>query len=160
MFRFFLTRIPVRRSIKLNTFNFENGTCWEELEMYIVVCYAAYLAISLATTVWVAQTLHRNGRSFLIDAFHGNRELADSVNHLLVVGFYLINVGWVALALRTQAEVGTARSAIELVCDKLGVVLIVLGLMHFFNLYVFNRLRKRGEADLRPPFPADGRIPL
>ncbi len=128
--------------------------------MYIVVCYIAYLAVSLAVTIWVAQTLRNNGRSFLIDAFQGNRELADSVNHLLVVGFYLINVGYVALALRTGESVPSVRSAIELVCDKLGVVLIVLGVMHFFNLYVFNRLRKRGLADLRPPFRPDAQISI
>jgi hypothetical protein len=128
--------------------------------MYIIACYATYLAISLTATVWVARTLHHNGRSFLVDAFHGNRELADSVNHLLVVGFYLINVGYVTLALHTPAEVTTTRSAIELVCDKIGVVLIVLGVMHFFNLYVFNRLRRRGQADFRPPFPPDARISM
>jgi hypothetical protein len=128
--------------------------------MYIVVCYIAYLALSLAVTIWVAQTLRHNGRSFLIDAFQGNGGLADSVNHLLVVGFYLINVGYVTLALHTTAQVETVRAAIELVCDKLGVVLIVLGAMHFFNLYVFNRLRRRGQADLRPPFPPDARISI
>jgi hypothetical protein len=126
--------------------------------MYIVVCYAAYLVISLGVTIWVARTLHHNGRTFLVDAFHNNEALADSVNHLLVVGFYLINVGYVALAMRTADPVPTVRSAIELVCDKLGVVLIVLGIMHFFNLYLFSRLRKRGLAELRPPFPPDARI--
>jgi hypothetical protein len=128
--------------------------------MYIVVCYVAYLAVSLAATIWVARTLHHNGRSFLLDAFQGNQELADSVNHLLVVGFYLINIGYLALAMRTGDAVPTVRSAIELVCDKLGVVLIVLGIMHFFNLYVFNRLRKRGLAELRPPIPPDARISI
>jgi hypothetical protein len=128
--------------------------------MYIVVCYLAYLAVSVATTVWVAQTLHRNGRSFLIDAFHGNGELADSVNYLLVVGFYLINTGYITLALHSTAEVTTVRAAIELVCDKFGLVLVVLGVMHFFNLYVFNRLRKRGQADLRPPLAPNGLIPV
>src|SRR5580700_7986131 len=111
--------------------------------MYIVVSYIAYLAVSLAVTIWVAQTLRRNGRSFLIDAFHGNRELADSVNHLLVVGFYLINIGYITLALHTGVQVATVREAIELVCDKVGLVLLVLGAMHFSNLYVFNRLRRR-----------------
>jgi hypothetical protein len=128
--------------------------------MYIVICYFVYLAASLTTTIWVAQTLRQNGRSFLIDAFHGNRELADSVNHLLVVGFYLINVGYVTLALRTAAQVATVRNAIELVCDKLGLVLIVLGVMHFLNLYIFNRLRRKGQADLRPPFPPDRQISI
>jgi hypothetical protein len=114
----------------------------------------------LIATVWVAQTLRRNGRAFLIEAFHGNVELADSVNHLLVVGFYLINVGYVTLALRTSAQIATARSAIELVCDKFGLVLMVLGGMHFLNLYVFHRLRTRGQADLRPPLPPDEQIPV
>jgi hypothetical protein len=131
-----------------------------EKQMYIVACYVAYLVVSLGVTIWVAQTLRRNGRSFLVDAFQGNRELADSVNHLLVVGFYLINVGYVALALRSGAQVDSGRSAIELVCDKLGIVLIVLGVMHFFNIYIFNRMRRRGEASLRPLFPADARISL
>jgi hypothetical protein len=128
--------------------------------MYIVVCYTAYLALGLAITVWVAQTLFRNGRIFLIDAFHGNNQLADSVNHLLVVGFYLINIGYVTLALKSDAQVTNARTSIELVCDKLGLVLVVLGGMHFLNLYIFSRLRQRGQAEFRPPLPPDARISI
>jgi hypothetical protein len=126
--------------------------------MYIVISYIVYLAVSIGTTIWVAQTLQKNGRTFLVAAFHGNGELADSVNRLLVVGFYLINVGYVTRALRTTALVGTARQAIELVSDKIGLVLVVLGAMHFFNLYVFNRLRTRAQADARPPLLPDARI--
>jgi len=59
------------------------------------------------------------------------------------------------LALRTGAEVGDVRNAIELVCDKIGMVLIVLGGMHFFNIYVFNRLRRRGQADSRIPIASE-----
>ena len=114
--------------------------------MYIVASYVAYLAISLTVTVWVASTLHKNGRIFLVHALGGNTELAESVNHLLVVGFYLINVGYVSLALRTSQNPAAAREMIELVCDKIGVVLLVLGVMHFFNLWIFNRLRKRVGA--------------
>ena len=61
--------------------------------MYIERSYFAYLAISLGVTIWVARTLHKNGRIFLVDAFHGNTDLADSVNHLLVVGFFTLNGG-------------------------------------------------------------------
>ena len=133
--------------------------------MNMVICYAAYLAISLAATIWVATTLHRNGRIFLVDAFHGNTELADSVNHLLVVGFYLINIGYVSMALRTPGNLAGAREGIELVSGKIGVVLLVLGMMHFGNLYVFSRLRRRtperfGAAPPPPPavHPGLGRV--
>jgi hypothetical protein len=117
--------------------------------MYIVGCYLSYLLISFAVTVWVARTLHKNGRVFLVDAFHGNAELADSVNHLLVVGFYLINIGYVTLALRTYENLNTLRGSIELVSDKIGIVLLVLGGMHFFNLFVFSRMRKRSQSNSR-----------
>ncbi|WP_419805174.1 hypothetical protein [Terriglobus sp.] len=50
--------------------------------MCVPVCYFSYLVISIAVTVWVARTLHRSGRVFLVDAFHGDDALADSVNSL------------------------------------------------------------------------------
>src|ERR1700748_2461866 len=118
--------------------------------MNVALCYLSYLVISIGITVWVAGTLHKNGRVFLVNAFQGNTELADSVNHLLVVGFYLVNLGYVALALRTYAIVDTPRQVIELLSDKVGMILVVLGVMHFLNLYVFNRLRRRCQEPLMP----------
>src|SRR5918993_394618 len=109
----------------------------------IVFTYAAYLCISVALTVWVAHTLFKNGRVFLVDVFAGNESLADSVNHLLVVGFYLVNFGYVSLALKIGYEVATVREGIEALSWKVGLVLVVLGAMHFTNLYVFSRLRRR-----------------
>ena len=127
--------------------------------MYIVESYLLYLAISVAVTVWVATTLYRNGRVFLVDAFGGNEKLADSVNHLLVVGFCLINVGFVTSVLKTQDQLDTMRSAVEMVSGKIGFVLLILGIMHFFNLYVFSRIRKRmQEVNEPPPLPADGYV--
>jgi hypothetical protein len=119
----------------------------------IVVTYLIYLLISVNLTIWVARTLHKRGAIFLVDAFHGNAELAASVNHLLVVGFYLINIGFVSLALKSNAEIATSRAAIEMLSDKLGWVMLILGGMHFFNLFVFSRIRSRATSGpRRPPF--------
>jgi hypothetical protein len=118
---------------------------------HIVFTYMIYLAISVALTIWVARTLHRNGRVFLVDVFHGNESLADSVNHLLVVGFYLINLGYVSLALKLGYGVADMQEAIEALSWKVGTVLVVLGGMHFFNLYVFSRIRRRGVLAYAPP---------
>lgn len=108
-----------------------------------ITTYLIYLAISIGLTVWVARTLHKNGRVFLVDVFHGNEQLADSVNHLLVVGFYLINFGYVSMALKLGYEIANAKEGIEALSVKVGMVLIVLGCMHFFNLFVFSRMRRR-----------------
>lgn len=131
----------------------------EDKLMFIFHTYLPYLALSIAVTVWVARTLHKNGRTFLIDAFHGNDALADSVNHLLVVGFYLINFGWIVATLRTYQEVNTGRVLMELLSDKIGTVLIVLGIMHFLNIFIFSRMRRRAldrRPDAPPPIPPSG----
>ena len=109
----------------------------------IVWTHLAYLAISIPLTIWVARTLHRNGRVFLVDCFHGNTELADSINHLLVVGFYLINVGFVTLALRFGVTAADMQEALESLSTKIGVVMLVLGVMHFLNLAIFTNCRRR-----------------
>ena len=117
----------------------------------LVATYALYLVLSIILTVWVAKTLHHHGRVFLVTAFHGDEKLADSVNHLLVVGFYLINLGWVTLALKLQLGPQSIGEVFEVLSYKLGVVLLVLGAMHFFNIYIFNRMRKNAVYETAPP---------
>jgi hypothetical protein len=116
-----------------------------------VCTYLVYLAISVALTVWVARTLHKNGRIFLVDSFLGNEALADSVNHLLVVGFYLINIGFVTLALKYGDKATSAQSSLEVLSTKIGLVLVVLGFMHFFNLFVFSKMRARATVRRQTP---------
>src|SRR3954470_24697340 len=101
----------------------------------VTFSYVVYLFVSVALTIWVARTLHRNGRVFLVEAFHGNEHMADSVNHLLVVGFYLINTGFVVLALKDGDKRTDVQTAIEFLSTKVGLVLVVLGGMHFFNIF-------------------------
>jgi hypothetical protein len=117
----------------------------------VVLTYAAYITLSVFLTIWVAQTLHKNGRVFLVEVFHGDESLADSVNHLLVVGFYLINLGYVSLALKVGYEIESAREGIEALSWKIGLVLLVLGGMHFFNLIIFNRIYRRPKFLRRQP---------
>lgn len=123
----------------------------------IILCYVVYLLVSVALTAWVAHTLHRNGRIFLVQAFRGNEGMADAVNHLLVVGFYLVNVGFIAFALRFGIKPETAQQAFEFVSTKLGVVLLVLGAMHFFNMFNFEKMRRKGlvPATTPPPLPGN-----
>jgi len=116
-----------------------------------VVSYIAYLVISIGMTVWVAHTLSRNGLVFLIDVFSGDERLAGSVNHLLVVGFYLINLGYITLALKLGYQVANTPAAMEAVSTKVGWALVVLGGMHFFNLYIFSRLRRHARLQRTPP---------
>jgi len=120
--------------------------------------YVIYLLISVPLTIWVATTLSRNGRVFLSDVFGDDGALADAVNSLLVVGFYLLNLGFVILYLRSDGSVVDLTGVFEALSQKIGVVMLVLGGLHFFNILVFNSIRRRTRAEsLRtPPLPPQG----
>ena len=117
----------------------------------LVPVYAAYAVISVALTVYLARTLSKNGAVFLDDVFKDNPKLAEAVNKLLVVGFYLVNLGYAALIMKSEpAE--TSVAAVEVLAWKLGALLMSLAFMHFVNLFVFYRIRRRSRlAQLPPP---------
>ncbi|MFL5728030.1 MAG: hypothetical protein ACJ75J_00970 [Cytophagaceae bacterium] len=112
---------------------------------YVILTYLVYLFVSITLTILVANVLFKNGRIFLVDIFAGNEPLADSVNKLLLVGFYLINIGYASLALKENLDILNYQVVIERLSYKLGVIILLLGGMHFFNLFVFFKLRKRAQ---------------
>ncbi|MEO0421798.1 MAG: hypothetical protein AAF184_05650 [Pseudomonadota bacterium] len=104
--------------------------------------YLTYLTLSIAITVFVSQTLSRNGLAFLIEGFGGNIELAKSTNHLLVVGFYLINLGFVLLRMQTGVSIQHLEDLIVYQASGVGFVLLVLGIIHFLNMVLIHRFAK------------------
>ncbi|MEU5720671.1 hypothetical protein [Micromonospora sp. NPDC047738] len=124
--------------------------------------YLAYLAVSIGLTVWVARALSRNGLVFLEDVF-ADKRLADAVNSLLVVGFYLLNLGYVTVAMKEADAVGTTSQALEELSMKVGWVLLVLGALHFFNVFALGRYRRgrlrQQAAAAHPPLAPVGYLP-
>ena len=107
----------------------------------MVWTYLVYVGVSVAVMIWVGRSLHGNGRVFLLENFHGREKLADSVNHLLLVGFYLVNIGFICLALRYGEKPTDLVGAMEFLSTKIGLVIVLLGAMHFFNMRMLVRFR-------------------
>lgn len=105
------------------------------------ITYLLYIAISLMITVLVSRSLSENGKTFLVDGFDGNEPLAHSVNHLLVVGFYLINTGFVLVRMRTGVKISGLEHMITYLTSNIGPVLMILGMAHFANMYLISRFR-------------------
>jgi hypothetical protein len=116
---------------------------------YLVPVYGAYAVISVPLIVWLARTLFRNGAVFLETVFTDTR-LADAVNRLLVVGFYLFNLGYACLLMKASGAASEIE-AVEVLAWKLGALLLSLGGMHFANMYLFYRIRRRAQLRTLPP---------
>ena len=129
--------------------------------MSVILAYLIYLVFSVAFTVVAGRALLRNGRAFLLEAFSGDEAVAGAVTRLLVVGFYLLSLGFVALTMRMPSNIGSFSRAVQLLSVKIGEVLVVLGAMHLASLFLFGRLRRspgrtstpagRAQPSLPPP---------
>ena len=117
------------------------------MEHFTIIAYCTYLVISIVLTIWVAKTLFTNGRVFLLEIFRGNEELTDAVNRLLLVGFYLINVGYILYTMTVTDHLYSTQSVLELLSRKIGIVILVLGFMHFFNMYILFRGKKKSREN-------------
>ena len=115
--------------------------------MNMPTTYLIYLAASVCITFWVGRTLHYRGRVFLLRTFQGNEKVTDAVNDLLIVGFYLVNIAFVAIALKYGAKPSELSESIEFLATKIGVVLLVLSVMHFGNMLVFAAMIRRSRAN-------------
>lgn len=117
---------------------------------FLIPVYGAYAIVSVSLTVWIARTLFKHGSVFLEEVFADSPKMADAVNRLLVVGFYLLNLGYASLMMK-MGYAPTALAALEALSGKLGLLLLSLGAMHFFNLYLFHRIRQRAKHAALPP---------
>ena len=118
---------------------------------HLTTVYLVYAGASLLLTIWLARTLFKNGEVFLEEVFADNPRMASSVNHLLVVGFYLLNLGYAFVTLKADRAVVTTTEGIETLAVKLGSLLLSLGALHMGNLYLFHRIRRRAQIRLAPP---------
>jgi hypothetical protein len=118
---------------------------------HLLSVYLVYACASIGLTIWLARTLFKNGEVFLEEVFADNPRMASAVNRLLVVGFYLLNLGYALVTLKAGNQIETSAEGIETLAVKLGSLLLVLGAMHMGNLYLFHRIRRRGQIRLTPP---------
>jgi hypothetical protein len=117
------------------------------------IAFASYLIISIAMTIWVARALSKSGEIFLIKCFGQDEELAKSTNQLLVIGFYLINIGFICFRIDGWDGAMNGNNVVSdeaykirlsiLVVSSVGISSLVLGAMHFFNMIM---IAKFGRA--------------
>ena len=106
------------------------------------IAYLIYLPVIIVLTWYVAHTLFKNSKVFMLDIFSGKEQIAYATNTLFETGFYLLNLGFALLIMEVSYQISSSRNLIEILSSKVGGFAIYLGIMLFFNLYLFFRGRR------------------
>lgn len=123
------------------------------LQNFHLLTYLAYVVISIGLTWWVGRTLFKNGQVFLDEVFGHDHSLAQAVNKLLLVGFWLVNMGFMVYTLKVNGQITSAVALVEVLSTQFGKIILCLGALHFLNLWVFFSLRRRHRSDVPPMAP-------
>jgi len=109
-----------------------------------LLTFLLYVIFATSTTVFVGWVLYKNGAVFLRRIFQSIPHVVEPVNKLLLLGFYLINIGFVLVFFTQQSTaIQTALDVLDFLSCKLGTVYLILGGMHLFNLLIFMVIEKR-----------------
>lgn len=107
-----------------------------------------YLLITGYITIYVGRVLFTNGRHFLLQMFMEQAALTDSVNRILLTGYYLVNLGYVSIMLTRGAPVVTVNDLFASLGTSVGRILLTLGLLHFINIsavVIWNKLNSKNK---------------
>lgn len=116
---------------------------------YNFTAYLIYLPIVVLLTWYVAHTLFKNSKAFMLDIFYGKAEIATATNKMFETGFYLLNLGFAFWVMKIVENIGATRGMVEILSAKIGGYCIYLGISLFFNLYLFFRGRRISKERAR-----------
>jgi len=105
--------------------------------------YLMFVVLGVVLVIMVGQLLIRSGQVYLEEVFPDAR-VARSVSKLLAVLFHLFALGLLGIISTMNVPV---EGAAQVVVTKLGVVMLVLGIVYALTMLVLSRIRARRHEE-------------
>ena len=114
--------------------------------MYNIISYIVYIIITFYITIFVGWRVYKLGFIYLENLID-NHSVCQSINNLLLIGYYLVNLGFSAISLQNWERVDTITIMLSSLSYKIGFILLVLGILHFINLSIIYIARKNKKIN-------------
>ncbi len=116
--------------------------------MYNLITYSIYLTIGAIIIFLVGRNLHKNGYHLILNLFQ-NELFTTTINNLLLVGYYLVNIGYLAITVVNFDQLQSLELVLIALADKIGVILLILGILHFNNIIILTLLSARKQQIIK-----------
>ena len=105
--------------------------------MLYLFTYSVYVMISLIVTFYVGNRLYRDGEVWLLNLFQ-EEEFTKRLNRILLLGYYLVNVGYIFFSFVSWGQMNSLQEAIHILSKKTGIILLILGYLHYQNILLIS----------------------
>lgn len=110
--------------------------------MYQILAYILYLSISSFITFYVGWRCYVHGIIWL-KAIFDDEQISSSVNRMLLLGYYLVNIGYISWSVSTWQRIYDPIGMIHALSFKVGGITLILGLLHYLNIATILFFNKR-----------------
>jgi hypothetical protein len=115
---------------------------------YNILSYLIYGCITIYIIYWVGKLFHRNGRIYILRLFHQNEAVTDTTNNILLIAYYLFNIGYAVAQFSFWEKVSDVETMIATISAKTGVLVTILAVTHYCNLYLIYFLSKKNHQPI------------
>ena len=109
---------------------------------YNISAYIIYITLMVFIILVVGRHFYNNGRLFILSLLKGHVVLADYINKLLLVAYYLFNCGYAFLKLKHWQKIESSEELFSSLSINMGVLILILAITHYFNMLVIYFLSK------------------
>lgn len=96
--------------------------------------YLLYLMITGVVTIRAGWLFYHHGRLYILRLLKGDEALTKFINKALLTGYYLLNLGHLALTLRTWPAIHSVPQMMGYIAFRSGGIFMLLGIIHFLNM--------------------------
>ncbi len=108
-----------------------------------ILSYSIYLSITAIIIIVVGQILYKNGNVFVTQLIPNHEELCKKVNTNLLLGYYLLNLGYCAITILSWEKIETANQLIGIIAYKTSIILFIIGILHYVNIFMITNYIKK-----------------
>ncbi len=104
-----------------------------------VIAYSIYLLITIVIIVHVGKVCYRNGNVYVAELIPDHLDLCHTTNKILLLGYYLMNIGYCAMTLISWQKIIGLTQMIEIIALKTSCIIALIAVMHYLNIYLLTK---------------------
>jgi len=101
-----------------------------------IIGYIIYLILTSAVILKVGNICYNNGNVFIKNLLKENIELSIQINKALLIGYYLLNIGYSAITIITWNKIKTNAYLVEIISQKISIIILI---MHYSNIFLIKK---------------------
>jgi len=104
-----------------------------------IIGYVIYLLITTFIIIKVGKICYRNGNIYVAQLIPEHEDLCQKTNQVLLIGYYLLNLGYCAMTLISWDKIISYSQLIEIISTKTATIICIIAMLHYFNIFIITK---------------------